>query len=546
MSDSFDQAPDPLRRALLRHGWLAGTAGLLGSGLLSACGDRAATGAVATSAAASAATSAGSGNVLAEGTPRRSSGAVHFGVIESGQAGNLDAHKPVGSGAFRGWALYAKLWEWGLDGLPTLALAESAEVNADGTEWTIRLKPGLEFHHGKTIDADDVIFSLRRLTDPALASPYAAYLYSLQRDGVRKLDARTVRIPFAKGQGLVALAECWMSWGGIVPVDYHPVTNVVGAGPYRLKSFTPGQRSVFTRFEHYFKPDQPWFDEVHIHDFADQTARLQALQAGQIDIAPGISPEQLRFLEGDARFRVVASQTDAWQSLDMNLSKAPFDKPEVAQAFRLIANRQELVNRVLQGKGRVANDLYSPGDPVYNHAIPQRQRDLAEARRLLAQAGHAEGLEVELVTPGSKAALVFAQQAKEAGVTVTVKQVDASTFNGPNRTGWTFSTGGGVSRPFLLTVQQHDGPRAASNKTHFNDPRFAQLVTEALAQADLDKRTALVHEAQQIQHQRGGLLIWGFADVLDAVSTRIGGVTPDRTGFAAWRTDRIWRKEGSA
>ncbi|OWQ91877.1 ABC transporter substrate-binding protein [Roseateles aquatilis] len=539
--------PDPLRRALLRHGWSAGAAGLLaGGGLLSACGERSANAnanANASAASSSGGTAATSATPAVEGQPRRSSGAVHFGVIETGQAGNLDAHKPVGSGAFRGWALYAKLWEWGLDGLPTLALAEEAQVNRDGTEWTIRLKPGLEFHHGKTIDADDVIFSLRRLTDPALASPYAAYLYSLRRDEVRKLDDRTVRIPFAKGQGLVALAECWMSWGGIVPVDYHPVTNVVGAGPYRLKSFTPGQRSVFTRFDNYFKPGQPWFDEVHIHDFADQTARLQALQAGQIDIAPGIAAEQLQFLERDPRLRVVASQTDAWQSLDMNLSKAPFDKPEVRRAFRLIADRQELVDRVLQGRGRVANDLYSPGDPVYDHDIPQRRRDLAEARRLLAQAGYPNGLDVELVTPGSKAALVFAQQAKAAGVTVTVKQVDASTFTGPNRAGWTFSTGAGVSRPFLLTVQQHDGPRAANNKTHFRDPRFGELITAALAQADLEQRKALVHEAQRIQHDSGGLLIWGFADVLDAVSTRIGGVTPDRTGFAAWRTDRIWRLE---
>ena len=510
-------APELTRRALLIGG---------GAALLAGCGER---------SPSTAATPTGD-------QPKRG-GSLNIGVIEAGQAGNLDAHKPVGSGAFRGWALYSKLWEWGLDGQPTLALAESAEVNADGTEWTLRLRPDLEFHHGKTIDADDVIFSLLRLTDPALASPYAAYLYSLQRDGVRKLDARTVRIPFAKGQGLVALAECWMSWGGIVPVDYHPVNNVVGAGPYKLKSFTPGQRSVFTRFDNYFKPGQPYVDEVHIVDFNDQTGRLQALQAGQIDIAPNLPPEQLALLQADPRFQVVASETDAWQSLDMNTAKAPFDKPEVRQAFRLIADRDDLVKRVLQGRGRVANDLYSPNDPVFNNDIPQRRQDLTEARRLLAEAGYGRGLDVELVTTGSKAALVFAEQAKQAGVNVTVKQVDAAIFNGPNRSSWTFSTGSGVSRPFLLTVQQHDGPRAANNKTHFKDPRFGELITAALAEADLAKRKALVHEAQRIQHERGGLLIWGFGQTLDAVSTQVGGVTPDRTGFAAWRTDRVWRKD---
>lgn len=515
----------------MRAGFVSGSGLLFGGGLLSGCSD-------------DASRPAGAVGSAATDVPRRG-GTVRFGVIEGNQAGNLDAHKPVGSGAFRGWALYSKLWEWGLDAHPTLALAEEAEVNGDGTEWTIRLRKDLEFHHGKTISADDVIFSLLRLTDLALASPYAGYLYSLDRAGVRKLDERTVRIPFARGAGLVALAECWMSWGGIVPTDYDPVSNVVGAGPYRLNSFVPGQRSVFSRFENYFKPGQPYFDEVEILDFNDQTGRLQALQAGQIDIAPNLNFEQLSLVKADPRFDVVSSQTDAWQSFDMNLDKAPFDDPRVRKAFRLIADRDELVARVLQGQGRVANDLYSEGDPTYNHDIPQRRQDLAQARRLLTEAGHGDGLEVELVTAGgagANAALVFAQQAKQAGVNVVVKKVDASIFGGPKRNDWTFSTGSGVSRPLLLTVQQNDGPRAVGNKTHFSDARFAELITAALAQPDLDKRRALIHEAQRIQHESGGLLIWGYSNVLDAVSKDIGGVTPDRTGFAGWRTDRIWRR----
>lgn len=478
-------------------------------------------------------------------TPQRG-GIVRYGVISGNVVGNLDAHKPLGGGAsFRGWALYSKLWEWGLDAQPTLALAEFAEVNSDGTEWTIRLRKGLEFHHGKNITADDAIFSLLRLTDPKLASPYAGYLYSLDRDNVKKLDDLTFRIPFRKEQGLIALAECWMSWGGIVPTDYDPINNVIGAGPYKLKSFTPGQRSVFTRFENYYKPGQPYADEIEIIDFLDQTSRLQALQAGQIEIATGIAHEQLPFLKADSRYKVTASETDAWQSFDMNIEKAPFDDVRVRKAFRLIANREELVARVLQGQGRVANDLYSPGDPTFNNAIPQRKQDLTEAKRLLQEAGYGNGLEVELVTTvgtGLNAAIVFAEQAKAVGVTIKVKQVDASIFTGAKRNDWLFSTGSGVSRPLLLTVQQNDGPLAVGNKTHFKDPRFAELITAALAQPDLEKRKTLIHEAQQIQHDIGGLLIWGYSNVIDASSVEVGGIDPDRTGFAAWRTDKIWRR----
>jgi len=471
-------------------------------------------------------------------------GKIRIGVISGNQIGNLDAHKPLGGGAsFRGWALYSKLWEWQLDARPGLGLAESTDVNQDGTEWIIRLKKGLEFHHGKTITADDVIFSLLRLTDPQLASPYAAYLYSLERNHIQKLDELTVRIPFAKGRGFIALPECWMSWGGIVPTDYDPVSNVVGAGPYKLKNFTPGQRSTFTRFENYYKSGQPYADEIEIIDFLDQTSRLQALQAGQIDIASGITHEQLPFLQQDDRFAVTISEADVWHSFDMNTEKAPFHDVRVRQAFRLIADRDELVARVLHGHGRIANDIYAPSDPAFNDQIPQRKQDLAAAKALLAEAGYTDGLEVELVTTTGTAlnsAIVFSQQAQKAGVRVQVKQVDPSIFSGPKRNAWAFSTGGGVSRPFLLTVQQHDGPHAANNKTHFSDPRFAELITAAMAQPNLDERRQFIHEAQQIQHDIGGLLIWGYSHVLDAASIRVAGIEPDRTGFAAWRTDKLW------
>ncbi|MEX3012746.1 ABC transporter substrate-binding protein [Acinetobacter baumannii] len=140
-------------------------------------------------------------------------------------------------------------WEWGRDIQPKLALAEFAEPNNDGTKWTIRLKKGLEFHHGKTITADDVIFSLRRLTDPKLASPFAAYLYSLQRDAIKKRDEYTVEIPFLKERDC-CFTRSMDELGGIVPTDYDPVKNVVGAGPFKLESFTPAS-SRFVRFENY-------------------------------------------------------------------------------------------------------------------------------------------------------------------------------------------------------------------------------------------------------------------------------------------------------
>ncbi|MGC4095337.1 MAG: ABC transporter substrate-binding protein [Polyangiaceae bacterium] len=474
-------------------------------------------------------------------TPRRG-GRLRLGVVDDDRIGDLDVHKPSGTGAvIRGFALFSKLWEWSEEMTPRLALAEEAEPNADASTWTIRLRKGLEFHNGKTITADDVVFSVARLTDPQLASPYAALVSPLDRTRIEKLDERTVRIHAKAGLGFVPLPDTWVNFGGIVPTDYHPVTNPVGAGPYRLKEFHPGQRSLFTRFENYFKSGQPYPDELEVIDFKDQTARLAALEDGQLDMINALSPELTPLLTKSSRARLLNSSTYGWQAFNMNLDKPPFDDARVRLAFRLLIDRKELVARVLNGHGRVANDLYSPQDPTFNHDIAQREYDLEQAKSLLKAAGH-EGLSIELVAPaaGMNAALVFAEQAKRANVELRVKKVDAATYNGKDKRSFQLSTGSGLGQSFLCTGLNQDAPVAVANRTNFKDPRFGELFLSALKTRDAEARRPLVHEAQRIQHERGGMLIWGFVNALDAVAINARGVKLEHSHFPTWRFDQIW------
>lgn len=514
------------RRIFLGNSLAVGGGLLLGSSMLSGCGAGEPTAAIGAAEA---------------GKPVRG-GRLRVGIIDGDQAGNLDAHKPSGGGIIRGWALYSKFWEWNEDVSTRLALAEFAEPNADASAWTIRIRPGLEFHHGKTIGADDMLFSIQRLTDPKLASPYAGLVGAIDRQALRKLDERTIEIRFKEGRSFFPLDETLISFGGIVPTDYDPISNPVGAGPYRLKSFVPGQRSLYTRFENYFKTDRPYTDELEIIEFKDQVSRAAALRAGQIDVASGIQAEHSALIKGDDRLRLYASPTTSFSGFNLNLSKAPLQDVRVRQALRLLTNREEMVARALNGFGRVGNDLYSPHDPTFNHAIAQRPFDLDQARSLLRQAGQ-ENLQLELTTTaggGASAALVFAQQAKQAGVQVKVTQVDGSVFNGPQRENWVLSPASTPARGFLATALHNDAPDAIYNRSNFHDERFGQLFHEALAQPDLSKRKMLVHEAQTIQHERGGLLIWGFSDVLDAASAKVGGLQPEQTTFASWRFDSLW------
>lgn len=479
-------------------------------------------------------------------TPKHG-GTIRLGLIGGQQSGSLDPHLSAsGSGITRGFAIYNKLWEWDENMLPRLALAEFAEPNHNASEWTIRLRKGLEFHHGKTVSADDVIFSLQRLTDPKLASPFRNLVQWIDRDRIQKLDQYTVRIPFISSiAGFVALPETWVNFGGIVPTDFDPIHNPVGAGPYKVKEFIPGQRSVFTRFENYFKADRPYADRFEVIDFKDQVSRLNALLAGQIDLANAISPEYIKILEQAKHIQTVRSQTNTHNSFDFNTQQAPFNDPKVRQAFRLIADRQELIQRGLNGQGRIANDLYSPQDPAFLN-LPQRQQDITEAKNLLAQAGFKDGLSVELITPVGNAqpALIFAEQAKKANVSIQVKQVDLATFNGPDRSKWQFSSNAtNVGTPYLSTAVVNDAPISTTNRVNFKDPEYSELFYKALAEPDLAKRKVYLAQAQKIQHERGGMLIWGFSHSIDAASKQIGGLAAEHTIFPTWRFEKLWNNQ---
>ncbi len=477
-------------------------------------------------------------------TPKHG-GTIRLGLIGGQQSGSLDPHLSTSSaGITRGFAIYNKLWEWDENMLPRLALAEFAEPNHHASEWTIRLRKGLEFHHGKTITADDVIFSVKRLTDPKLASPFRNLVQWIDRDRIQKLDEYTVRIPFNNSiTGFVALPETWVNFGGIVPIDFDPIHNLVGAGPYKVKQFIPGQRSVFTRFENYFKADQPYADNFEVIDFKDQVSRLNALLAGQIDVANAISPEYIKILEQAKHIQTIRSETNTHNGFDFNTQQAPFNDPKVRQAFRLIANREELVQRGLNGQGRIANDLYSPQDPAFLN-LPQRQQNIEEAKKLLAQAGFKDGLSVELVALAGSAqpALIFAEQAKHANVNIRVKQVDAATFNGSDRNKWQLSSNAtNVGTPYLSTAVVNDAPISTTNKINFKDPEYSELFYKALAEPDLTKRKVYLIQAQKIQHERGGMLIWGFSHTIDAATKNIGGLAPEHTIFPTWRFEKLWK-----
>ncbi|MGH2916198.1 MAG: ABC transporter substrate-binding protein, partial [Solirubrobacteraceae bacterium] len=225
----------------------------------------------------------------------------------------------------------------------------------------------------------------------------------------------------------------------------------------------------------------------------------------------------------------------------MRVDQAPFSDVRVRQAFRLIANRPQMVEQVLSGQGRIANDMYSPFDPAYDSSLPQRVQDLEQAKSLLKQAGHS-GLTVTLTTSPVfqgvvQAAEVFAQQATGAGVTVNLDKIDTGTFYGPNYLKWTFAQDFWATREYLPQVAQGSLPNSPFNECHWafsgtdDAAQYLKLIQQARGTLDQSQRDAVLRQAYTLQYNAGGYIIPYFSNQIDAYSTKLGGFVEAKSGF---------------
>jgi peptide/nickel transport system substrate-binding protein len=505
------------RRQVVR-GAVAGGAMVSAGGLLAACGG------------ASGGTSTTGTGAADPPAAAKAGGVLRIGVAAGGASDSMDAHKPIQDADIaRVFQLYDPLVSRNAEYEREMMLAESVEPDATARKWTVKLREGITFHNGKDVTADDVLFSLSRILKPGMNGAGVIGYIDLKK--TRKLDARTVEINL-KYPNANFPEDLGQYFNGIVPVDYDP-KKPVGTGPFMFKSFSAGRESTFVKNPNYWRGDVlP--DELVILDLPDPTARYNALQSGSIHGCQSLPATRVSAARG-AKLQVVLSKTGNWMPITMRVDRKPFDDVRVRQAMRLIVDRPQMVEQALGGFGRIANDLCSPFDEMYASSIPQRVQDIEQAKALLKAAGQSD-LRVELTTAPyadgmAQSAQVMAEQAKQAGVTIKLNKVDAGALYGPNYLKWTFSQDYWYTRSYIAQAARTSTSDGTSNETHFANPEFDKLIKDAMGTLDDAKRKEILLAAQKIEWETGGLIIWGFFDMIDAYGPKVAGFKPAKSGI---------------
>jgi len=407
-------------------------------------------------------------------------------------------------------------------------LAESWEASADARQWRFKLRRGVEFHNGKTLETADVIASFnhhRGEETKSAAKPLVDPITEIEADGkdtvVFTLENGSADFPYLVSDYHLA----------ILPAADGKVdaSTGIGAGGYALDIFEPGVRSTVTRFPNYWKEDRAHFDGAELLVIVDTAARTNALMTGKIDAMDRVDLKTVALLERKPGIEIVEASGNAHYTFAMRTDTPPFDNNDVRLALKYALNRQEVLDKILRGHGYLGNDHpIGRGNRFLAKDLPQRRYDVDKAKFHLKKAGMS-GLKVELSAadaafPGAvDAAVLYKEHAAKAGITITVvrepndgywanvwmkKPWSAVYWGGRPTADWMFSTAYAAGVPW--------------NDTFWENERFNELLVEARAELDEAKRREMYFEMQRIVRDEGGVVVPLFNNYVLGLSTKIG------------------------
>jgi peptide/nickel transport system substrate-binding protein len=424
-------------------------------------------------------------------------------------------------------------------------LAESWSSNEDGSIWTFKIRPGVKFHNGKALTAADVVASIERLADPANGSnALSVFKGVLSKGGTRKIDEYRVEFRLDAPHGNFPYYVSSDNYNAIIlPAEYDGgfEANFVGTGPFKLEKYTPKVGASFLRNEDYWgRKALP--ARIEFSFYTDLPPQILAFQGRQVDIVNSFSVQGGQALLKDPQTHVIAVRSSAHRQLHLRNDSGAFRDKRVRRALALSLERDKLVKGLFAGLAVPGNDSpFAPVFPSSDKSVPQRHRDLREAKQLLEAAGVANGFSATLTALRfneiESYAVLVQNAAKRLGITLDLKVETADAYYGKavfGQSDWLDSVIGitdyghrGVPDVLLAAPLKSDG---TWNAARFKNPAYDRLVDQYAATVDLQTQRGLAGQIQRLLLDETPIVFAYFYDQLTATAKALGGVQTTATG----------------
>ena len=436
-------------------------------------------------------------------------------------------------------AAFARCWGEKLvdvapDGSLIHWLAEEHGASDDAKTWTFKIRKGVTFHNGKELDASDVAATIERHAGEETKSGALGVL--------RGID----RLSGAGDEFVVTLKEANADLPYLMS-DYHLIIQPnggmddpeagIGTGPYRIAAHEPGIREVGERYAGYWDPaSRGHADQVEIIVINDATARMSALQGGQVHLMNRVEPKVVELVKRIPGVSIQNIAGTAHYVFAAQCNTSPFDNNDLRLALKYAIDRQEMVDKILGGYGSIGNDFpINSAYPLFPEGFEQRAFDPDKAAFHYKRSGHSGPLLLQtsdVAFPGAvDAAQLFQQSAAKAGIQIDVRREPGDGYWAEVWNQAPFSASYWVGRP--TQDQQYSTAYLSTadwNETRFLRDDFDRLLIAARAELDIDKRRSKYRQMAAMVRDEGGAIIPVFNDWIDAVSDRVGGYQPHPAG----------------
>ncbi|RFU67102.1 ABC transporter substrate-binding protein [Peribacillus saganii] len=484
-------------------------------------------------------------------------------VLIYGRGGDSDSLDPAMTTEGESYnvtdSIYETLVQFGKDNTEVEAgLAEKWDISPDATKFTFHLREGVKFHDGTDFNAEAVVKNFQRWSqskDEAKFAYYPSMFGGFEGDEshvikeVKAVDEKTVEFTLNRPQAPFLKNLAMSPFAIASPTAFEKgedslAKNPVGTGPFKFVSWKPNDIIDLERNEDYWQEGLPKLAGVKFKVIKDNSARLNALIKGELDIIDGLNPSDMGKVEADKNLALYERPSLNTGYLGFNVEKEPFNKKEVRQAISHLVNKEEIIKNFFEGTAQPATNPIPPSVSGYNDAIQDREYDVEKAKELLKKAGLEKGFKMDLwampiarpyMPNGQKVAEALQASFKEANIDVNIVTFEWGTYLDKLRAGEAsvFMVGwngdNGDADNFLYTLLDKD-TIGSNNYSRYANEEVHKLLIEAQSIADENKRNELYKKAQEIIFDDAPWVPLVHSTPMLAGSSKVQDFVPHPTG----------------
>lgn len=410
-------------------------------------------------------------------------------------------------------------------------LFENWEAKPGATDWIFNIRKGITFTSGKTLDADDVIYSIN-LHRGETKSPAKALLADIT--DIKKINANQVQILMSRGN--VDLPFILSDYHVVViPNGFTDWSKPDGTGAFTMEEFQPGVRFVAKRKPgNYWKPNRGNFDRVELRYIGDAAARTQALATGQVDVINRVDPRTAALLAKNPKLRISRTPGMGHRlAFVAKTDKDPFSNNDLMLALKYGIDRKKIVDNVCSGYASMGND-HTVGTKMKYYDTKQKQipYDPDKAKFYYKKSGVTAPIELQLsegaFSGATDCGLIYQASLAQAGINLDLKRVSGDGYWENIWLKVPFCAVHWTNRPTIddqLTSTFFGGLKNPWNDSHFQNEEFSKLMVAARVEMDQKKRADMYARCQALIAQNSGMVCFAVLDNLDACTTKLQGLT---------------------